>query len=55
MATETTKQYAEEAYDIVCHAANEIGSRLPGSDGEKEYADYMGGKLKEIGIEPVKE
>lgn len=55
MATETTKKYAQEAYNIVCHAANEIGSRLPGSDGEKEYAEYMGEKLKEIGIEPVKE
>ncbi|MBQ9551416.1 MAG: M28 family peptidase [Clostridia bacterium] len=55
MATETNKKYAQEAYDIVCHAANEIGSRLPGSDSEKEYADYMGDKLREIGIEPVKE
>lgn len=55
MATETTKKYGDEAYEIVCHAANEIGSRLPGSDREKEYAEYMGEKLKEIGIEPVKE
>ncbi len=55
MATETTRKYAEEAYEIVCHAANEIGSRLPGSDSEKEYAEYMGGKLEEIGVKPVKE
>ncbi len=55
MATETTQKYGQEAYDLVCYAANEIGSRLPGSDGEKAYAAYMGGKLKEIGIEPVKE
>lgn len=32
-----------------------IGSRLPGSDGEKEYAAYMGDKLRSIGIEPVRE
>ncbi|UKI22181.1 MAG: hypothetical protein L6V88_07180 [Anaerotruncus sp.] len=32
-----------------------IGSRLPGSDNEKKYADYMGDKLREIGIEPKQE
>ncbi len=49
------RKYAQEAYEIVEYAANEVGSRLPGSDGEKKYADYMGGKLKEIGIEPIRE
>ena len=49
------RKYAQEAYEIVEYAANEVGSRLPGSDGEKKYADYMGGKLKEIGIEPTRE
>ena len=39
---DTTKKYADEAYDIICHAANVIGSRLPGSKGEREYAKYMG-------------
>ena len=45
---DTTKKYADEAYDIICHAANVIGSRLPGSKGEKEYAKYMGDKLAKI-------
>ncbi|MDE6506275.1 MAG: M28 family peptidase, partial [Eubacterium sp.] len=44
-----------EAYDIVTYAAKKIGSRLPGSEGEKKYADYMGDKLREIGIEPKQE
>lgn len=52
---EATKKYADEAYEIVEYAANVVGSRLPGSKGEKEYADYMGDKLKEIGIEPKQE
>ena len=55
MATETTQKYGQEAYDIACYAANEIGSRLPGSDNEKKYAEYMGEKLNEIGVKPVKE
>ena len=49
------RRYAEEAFEIVEHAAKKIGSRLPGSDGEKEYAAYMGDKLRSIGIEPVRE
>ncbi len=52
---EETKKYVQEAWDIVKHASEKIGSRLPGSKGEKEYADYMGDKLKEIGITPKKE
>lgn len=48
---EENRKYAQEAWDIVNHAAKKIGSRLPGSDGEKKYADYMGDKLREIGIE----
>lgn len=52
---EETKKYAREAFDIVEHAAKKIGSRLPGSDGEKKYAEYMGNKLREIGIEPKTE
>lgn len=52
---EESRKYAQEAYDIVKHAAEKIGSRLPGSDGEKKYAEYMGNKLREIGIEPTKE
>ena len=30
-----------DAYAIVCHAANVIGPRLPGSANEKKFADYM--------------
>lgn len=52
---EETKKYADEAFEIVEHAANVVGSRLPGSKGEKKYADYMGEKLREIGIEPKKD
>lgn len=49
------KKYGDEAYEIVNYAAKEVGSRLPGSEGERKYARYMGEKLKEIGIEPKKE
>ena len=52
---EVNRKYGEEAYDIVKYAANEIGSRLPGSDNEKKFAQYMGNKLREIGIEPKNE
>ena len=52
---EENRKYAEEAYSIVRHAAEKIGSRLPGSDGERKFADYMGDKLKEIGITPKEE
>lgn len=52
---ESSVKYANEAYEIVEHAANNIGSRLPGSEGEKKFANYMGEKLKEIGIKPIKE
>ena len=52
---EENRRYAEEAFEIVEHAAKKIGSRLPGSDGEKEYAAYTGDKLRSIGIEPVRE
>lgn len=52
---EESRKYAELAYEIVKDAAYKIGTRLPGSEGERKYADYMGEKLKEIGIEPKKE
>ncbi len=52
---EENRKYAETAFEIVKHAAEKIGSRLPGSEGERKYAAYMGEKLREIGIEPVKE
>ncbi len=52
---EENKKYGRLAYDIVKHAAEKIGSRLPGSEGERKFHDYMCGKLEEIGITPVKE
>lgn len=52
---EENREYGQVAYDIVEHAAKKIGSRLPGSEGERKFHDYMCGKLEEIGIKPVKE
>lgn len=52
---EENRKYAEEAYNIVRDAAEEVGSRLPGSEGERKFAKYMGKKLEDIGIKPVKE
>ena len=52
---EELKQYADEAYGIVETAANDIGSRLPGSENERKFADFMADKLQAIGIKPVKE
>ncbi len=53
--SEETKKYGDEAYDIINYAAKEVGSRLPGSDGEKKFVNHMADKLKELGINPVKE
>lgn len=52
---EENRQYGQLAYEIVEHAAKKIGSRLPGSEGEKKLHDYMCGKLEEIGIKPTVE
>lgn len=52
---EEHRKYAQEVYDIVNHASKNIGSRLPGTDNEKKFAAYMGDKLREIGIEPIRE
>ena len=46
---EESRKYVQEAWDIVKDAEN-MGSRLPGSEGERKYADYMGKKLEDIGI-----
>ena len=51
---EENRKYAELAYDLVKDAEN-FGSRLPGSEGERKYADFMGEKLEEIGIKAKKE
>ena len=52
---EENRKYAREAMSIVEHAAHKIGSRLPGTDGEIKLHEYMGDKLREIGIEPKSE
>ena len=52
---EELKKYGDEAYEIVKYAANEIGPRLPGSDGEKKLHDHMAARLEEIGVKPVTE
>ncbi len=51
---EENRKYGELAYDLVKDAES-FGSRLPGSEGEREYADYMGSLLEEIGIKAKKE
>ena len=51
---EENRKYGEVAFDIVKDAAEKIGSRLPGSEGEHKFHDYMAEKLREIGIKPVK-
>lgn len=50
-----TKKYSDVANEIVNDAAHKIGSRLPGSEGEHKFHDYMAEKLREIGITPHKE
>ena len=47
---EENKKYGQEAYAIVEHAANVIGPRLPGSEGEKKYAEYMADQMEQIGV-----
>lgn len=49
------KKYGDEAYEMVEYAAREIGPRLPGSNNEKKYHDYVSDKLKELGLNPVTE
>ena len=51
---EENRKYAELAYDLVKDAET-FGSRLPGSEAERKYADFMGEKLEEIGIKSKKE
>ena len=52
---EKRKEYTSLAFDIVEHAAHNIGSRLPGSENERKFHKYMGDRLREIGIEPKTE
>lgn len=52
---EERKKYTALAFDIVKHASHNIGSRLPGSENERKFHEYMGDKLRDIGIEPTVE
>lgn len=52
---EELRKYANEAYSIATHAANEIGPRLPGSENEAKFHGFMKGKLEDIGLKPVQE
>lgn len=51
---EESRKYVEEAWEIV-KDAEDMGSRLPGSEGERKYAEYMGKKLEDIGIKAKRE
>ncbi len=52
---EEIRKYADEAYEIVTHAANEIGPRLPGSENEKKFHGYMKDKLEGLGLKTTQE
>ncbi len=49
------KKYSDEAYEMVQFAANDIGQRLPGCDGEKKFHEHLSQKFREIGLEPKTE
>ena len=55
LSDEDRERYTAEAYEIVSDAEKKIGSRLPGSDGERKFHEYMAEKLRAIGIRPVTE
>ena len=52
---EELNKYTDECWDIVNEAQKDVGSRLPGSDGEKKFAKVMADKLEKIGITPKEE
>lgn len=52
---EKLQKYTDEAYGMVEYAANEIGQRVPGTDGEKKFHDYLADKFREIGLQPKTE
>ncbi len=52
---EKLQKYTDEAYGMVEYAANEIGQRVPGTDGEKKFQDYLADKFREIGLQPKSE
>ncbi len=52
---EDIKKYSDNAYAFVGEISEGIGSRLPGSDEEKQLAGIMADKLSEIGVAPKTE
>ena len=50
---EENRKYGQLAYDLVKDAEN-FGSRLPGSEGERKYADFMGNLKQEFSKNPPK-
>ncbi|MEG2688504.1 MAG: hypothetical protein RSA24_04980, partial [Clostridia bacterium] len=52
---EDIKKYADSAYGMVADVSENIGSRLPGSEGEKKFATLMEENIKKVGLEPTTE
>lgn len=52
---EELNKYTDETWGIVNEAEKDIGSRLPGSEGEKKFARLMADKLDDIGVKSVEE
>ncbi|MEG2450856.1 MAG: M28 family peptidase [Clostridia bacterium] len=52
---EDIKKYADSAYGMVSDVSESIGSRLPGSEGEKKFATLMEENIKKVGLEPTTE
>ena len=46
---------ASEAYQNVVHLCDEYGSRFAGTEGSKQAVDFIAHKLREYGLENVKE
>ena len=52
---EEIRKYADEAFEIVTHAADEIGPRLPGSDNERKFHEVMKDKMNGLGLKVKQE
>ena len=52
---EEIRKYADEAFEIVTQAADEIGPRLPGSDNERKFHDVMKDKMNGLGLKVKQE
>ena len=52
---EELNKYTDETWAIVNEAEKDVGSRLPGSKGEKKFAKLMAQKLEDIGVHAKEE